>query len=1165
MGNPNLVSPPWRDNPFRYIASKQRSRLRSSSPAPLPKRAPARPRRPRELPVDQGKLGAVAPTTAPSVSHKKYLKELQLLKKAGRDDAILPALAQAVAHSAVSAPMASFALHWAARQAGSGNTSALAEVTGLLRTCQVAPHPAPGTPCPWEFAIKGCIAEGDVSSALALIAAADAEASAPAPAVQERQGVQGARAVLEEALSGNAPFDDLPPGKSAAGKAPAGKALSVQSASEDLASASAPSGKQPAANVPSETSRCQNLPPTNPPVPTHARAAQGVGLDPESLLSARGLIQPKALARLLEACANRDGMAPVTLALLRSLLLRHAWAAGNWMREGNRLREGSRTSEGNRALDHPASWTSSLDAIPRHAMASCSTRDRDLGRTLQALAVLYRVYTSDPPHASFAHRHHLPVPHGGGPRVEVDPTPSSGPLEAPSPLRSSAGALETSPLMSAGIRLRLRPKRAASPPPSDAPQPVNPSPDLALVSHAGCSLAPTDADTSLGGESPTVTSAQDSAMMSAQDCEMTVMAPGDATAMLHQDRKPTRMQPATALGPPPPRPRPHWLTSLFWEHVVPLADAVPPGQGRAAAFLDLLDGWAGCQGHLEGGSVLGRSLPPAGASPPHGPGVGAGGSSPRVDTAGYGTAREDAGRDAPHAIDMHKVPPSLANALGGARGAGGPPRAPRLRYPPPRHVLNSLAHEASRRGDYAAAAAFARHMASAGLRPDAYTYAALVKAAPNPQVAASLVRHMHVRSRLKPSRVVYNCLLYACAREGYHVTAQRLVTVTMPQRGVTPDVISYTTWVLACAVARNTPAAFHAMATMRAAGVRPNLWTYTALLSACAFVGDISCVDDVIADMASQGFHPERSVVVGTLAAQGAAFAGDVNGAIARADAMRGRGLPLSIVTANALIRAFANTNSLAGVLATMDWMGAVGLKPNEETLRLQAEWMDFQAAAAATAARCSSAAATASMSSARGAPAGMSSARVAAAAPLTGAAGHAADASDVADARDVADDDRRREGAVSGLESNLLFGDKGGMGRRPTEVAGESAGGSPGVPIGAGEDREDMDELWDGLTNGLSDAPASGDAGSGGTGASGERYRGHVAPGEGMDARHLARRHVNMALDMMAGLQREREEGGHLADKLFAWPTEPKGVPQKAKAVDSLHEAKSLLGVDQR
>ncbi|KIY69709.1 hypothetical protein CYLTODRAFT_488660 [Cylindrobasidium torrendii FP15055 ss-10] len=112
----------------------------------------------------------------------------------------------------------------------------------------------------------------------------------------------------------------------------------------------------------------------------------------------------------------------------------------------------------------------------------------------------------------------------------------------------------------------------------------------------------------------------------------------------------------------------------------------------------------------------------------------------------------------------------------------------------------------------------------------------------------------------RPSNVHYNEVLYVHARAGDVEGLEDWVQY-MGEKGVVPDVYTFSMSLQAFAERGDLEAALDVLAKMKKSGVRPNAGTYTMVLTALSRRGDPVTAERVYKDAVSSGIKPNRRMV----------------------------------------------------------------------------------------------------------------------------------------------------------------------------------------------------------------------------------------------------------------------------------------------------------------
>lgn len=151
-----------------------------------------------------------------------------------------------------------------------------------------------------------------------------------------------------------------------------------------------------------------------------------------------------------------------------------------------------------------------------------------------------------------------------------------------------------------------------------------------------------------------------------------------------------------------------------------------------------------------------------------------------------------------------------------------------------------------------------------GLKPDAFTYEALLKAcckAGQMQCALAVTREMSAQ-HIPRDTFVYNILIDGWARRGDVWEAADLIQ-QMKQDGVPPSIHTYTSFINACCKAgdmQHMQRATKTIEEMEAVGMKPNVKTYTALIHGWARASLPEKALRCFEDMKLAGLKPDKAV-----------------------------------------------------------------------------------------------------------------------------------------------------------------------------------------------------------------------------------------------------------------------------------------------------------------
>jgi pentatricopeptide repeat protein len=173
-------------------------------------------------------------------------------------------------------------------------------------------------------------------------------------------------------------------------------------------------------------------------------------------------------------------------------------------------------------------------------------------------------------------------------------------------------------------------------------------------------------------------------------------------------------------------------------------------------------------------------------------------------------------------------------------------------------------------------------MTRIGLRPDKYTFSALVKSCSQEGDVQELLYEMKERG-LQPNGITYNAIIKSLCADRQWSLATKLIT-EMESKGISPDSMTYG-YLMNAMLKGDKPAACltlfeSACANERTVGWTQNVHLYTTAITAAATIGEHERALELLGRMTANGVRPNlktlTSVVGACLAAKKYALAADV-------------------------------------------------------------------------------------------------------------------------------------------------------------------------------------------------------------------------------------------------------------------------------------------------
>ena len=168
---------------------------------------------------------------------------------------------------------------------------------------------------------------------------------------------------------------------------------------------------------------------------------------------------------------------------------------------------------------------------------------------------------------------------------------------------------------------------------------------------------------------------------------------------------------------------------------------------------------------------------------------------------------------------------------------------------------NSTISACEKAGQWERALELLSEMQEHGLEPDVISYSATISACEKGgewRRALELFNEMRRRRpEIEPNSFIYNAMISACekARGGAEWQCAIELLDEMTERGIEPDVISYSAAISACEKGGEWQRALELLDAIRRRGLAPNVISYSAAISACEKGGEWRRALELFAEM----------------------------------------------------------------------------------------------------------------------------------------------------------------------------------------------------------------------------------------------------------------------------------------------------------------------------
>ncbi|RUP52180.1 hypothetical protein BC936DRAFT_138252 [Jimgerdemannia flammicorona] len=223
-------------------------------------------------------------------------------------------------------------------------------------------------------------------------------------------------------------------------------------------------------------------------------------------------------------------------------------------------------------------------------------------------------------------------------------------------------------------------------------------------------------------------------------------------------------------------------------------------------------------------------------------------------------------------------------------------------------------------------------MLALGIRPDIYTYGALMDMLAKRKDLRA-VRRMYVElvaCNIRPTTHVFSSIIECLIRTD-NLPAATDVLHAMRHEGVEPNVVTYNLLLGGYARSLDTTGTWGLFSSMSDAKVKPDYVTYLTLVALHADLRDPDGAHAVAARMRSAGIQPDQKVYHALMDAHGRA--GDATGAEQVLAEMEARGWRANAVTWTTLMRGYGARGDIEGVMRTCAKMEVGGERLDAQIL----------------------------------------------------------------------------------------------------------------------------------------------------------------------------------------------------------------------------------------